>query len=84
MSNNARTGQLLAINGGEPCIEAELPHWHWPTTTEDDVDAVINELKHNKKNLSGYSEAVSVFEKNVNTGAITSSPCLMPTAQSAA
>jgi len=64
MSNNARTGQLLAINGGEPCIEAKLPHWHWPTTTEDDVEAVINEMKHGKKNLSGYSEAVSVFEKN--------------------
>ena len=54
---------MLAIKGGKPSIKTPMPHWHWPTTSQEDTDAVVAELTQGKNNAAGYPKAVENFER---------------------
>jgi len=56
--------QRLSKDISHSSIKMNHPHWHWPSTTEEDVEAIVNELKYGNNNSSGYSEIVSSFEKS--------------------
>lgn len=54
---------MLAIEGGKPSIKTPRPHYHWPTTTQEDTDAVVAELTQGKNNDAGYPKVVEDFER---------------------
>ena len=47
-------GKELAILGGDKVIKDPHPHWQWPQTSNEEIDAVIKYLKTGKKNKFGY------------------------------
>ena len=63
MQNLSEDNSMLAIEGGTPSIGTPAPHWFWPTTTQEDVDAVVAELTHGKNNAAGYPKVVGDFER---------------------
>jgi len=56
--------QELAIFGGEKTIKIPHPHWKWPVTSEEEIKAVEEYMRHGKKNKKGYPSIVEEFERN--------------------
>jgi len=56
----------LALFGGKKVISKPLPHWEWNwcPSTDEEINAVVNQMKNGKLNDDGYPEIVSTFEQN--------------------
>ena len=54
----------LAIFGGKQCVSISKPHWAWPPVCEEEIDAVVAEMRTGKRNKKGYPEIVEEFENN--------------------
>jgi len=54
----------LAIFGGEKSVSIPQPHWKWPPVFEDEIEAVVNEMRNGRRNEQGYPEIVEIFERN--------------------
>ena len=52
----------LAILGGEKSVKDSHPHWQWPQTSNEEINAIVKYLKTGKKNKFGYPSVVEEFE----------------------
>jgi len=58
--------EKLGFFGGEKAISVPFPHWEWNwcPATEEEIKAVINQMRFGKLNGNGYPDIVSTFEQN--------------------
>ena len=54
--------EKLAILGGRKSINEAHPHWSWPVTSPEEIDAVTQFMKNGCENKNGYPVVVAEFE----------------------